>query len=174
MIKICIIKTVFDFFCLNTKCEMSMIDKAYLCKLIFNYKLTVKTSSSVKVRNIEKTIITFNERIELNFEIFDFFNEKTIIIRIKRMFHIVENFTVKILIDINIIESERMKIDCEKVYIKNCNVIANFKSKSSAESKIKKIIMCFTAVTVFSHINIFVLIIIRKKFKILSNRKFHF
>ena len=174
MIKICIIKIVFNFFCLNTKYEMSIIDKAYLCKLIFNYKLTVKTSSSVKIRNIEKTIVTFNERIELNFEIFDLFNEKTIIAQIKRMFHIVENFTAKIFIDMNIIESKRMKIDCERIHIKNCNVIANFKSKNSAESKIKKVIMCFTTMTVFSHINMFVSIIIRKKFKILSNRDFIF
>ena len=174
MIKICIIKSVFDFFCLNTKCEMFMIDKAYLCKLIFNYKLTVKTSSSIKVRDIEKTIVTFNERIELNLEIFDLFNKRATIARIKEMFHIVENFTVKILIEMNIIESKRMKIDCERIYIKSCNVIANLKSKSSIESKIKKVIMCFTAVTVFSHINMFVSIIIRKKFKILSNKDFIF
>ena len=174
MIKTCIIKTVFNFFCLNTKCEMSMIDKEYLCKLISNYKLTVKTSSSIKVRDIEKTIITFNERIELNLEIFDLFNERATIARIKRMFHIVENFTTKILIEMNIIESERIKIDCEKVHIESCNVVANLKLRSSAESKIKRIVMCFTAVTVLSHINMFVSIIIRKKFKILSNKDFIF
>lgn len=117
-------------------------------------------------------MIKFSEHIELTFDIFDFFNEKTIMTRIKKIFYIVQNFIAKTFIEMNIIESKQMKIDLEKIHIKNCDVIADLKSRSSVESKIKKIITCFIVVTIFSHFNMFVSMIIRKKFKILSNRDF--
>ena len=175
MIKTSIIKAVFDFFCLNTECEISMIDRIYLNKLISDYKSKIKTFTPIRIRNIEKTIMTFNEHIQLDLDILGFFNEKAAIARIKELFHIVENLTAKILIEMNIIESKQMSIDFEKVHIKSCeNLMTNLKSKSFTESKIKKVIMCSTAITIFSHINMFVSTIIREKFKTLSNKDFIF
>ena len=43
MIKIFIIKFIFDFFCLNIECEMFMIDRIYLNKFLFDYKSKIKT-----------------------------------------------------------------------------------------------------------------------------------
>lgn len=61
------------------------------------------------------------------------------------------------------------------MYITNCeNLITDLKSKSSAKSKTKRIIINFTTITIFSHINMFVSMIIRKKFKISSNKNFIF
>ena len=175
MIKTNIIKAVFDFFCLNTECEISMIDRIYLSKLISDYKSKIKTFTSIRIRSIEKTIVTFNEHIQLNLDILGFFNEKAAIAKIKELFHIVENLTAKILIEMNIIESKQMKIDFEKVHIRSCeNLMTNLKSKSFTKSKIKKVIMCSTAITISSHINMFVSTIIREKFKILSNKNFIF
>ena len=175
MIKISIINAIFDFFCLNTKCEMFMIDRLYLCKFVFEYKLRIKKFASIKVRSIDKTIITFSERIELEFDIFEFFKEKSATAKIKNVFHIVDNLTIKILINMNIIESKRMKIDFQKVQIESCDdMIANFKTESLIESKIKRVVTNFEAIIISFHFNMFVAAQFREKFKVFSDRDFVF
>lgn len=154
---------------------MFMIDKCYFSKLIFEYKLRIKKSALIKVRNIDKSIITFSERIELKIDIFELCKKKTAIAKIKEMFHIIENLTIKIFIDMNIIESKRMKIDAQKVQIENCEDLkANLKFKSLVKSKVKRIVTNFRAIIISSHFNMFVAAQIRERFKILSDKDFVF
>ena len=69
IIKTTIAMIIFDLFCLNTDCKMSMIDKTYFCKLISNYKSKITTiDTSTKVRNIETFVVIFNESIKNKYE----------------------------------------------------------------------------------------------------------
>lgn len=175
MIKASIINAILDFFCLDTGCGMSMIDRLYLCKLMPEYKLRMKESKPIKVRGIGTTIITSSESIELELDIPGLSKGKSATARIKGLFHIVDNLTAKILIGMDIIGPERMRIDSDKVQIGSCeDLIANLKSKSPTGPKIKRVVMSATAVTVPPHSNLFVSAVIRGKSKDLPDRDFVF
>lgn len=121
MIKASIAKTIFDYFFLNTDCKMSLVDREYLKKSISNYKSKTKfTDTSIKVREIENAIIIFNEYIVVNLNVLDTIGEKSAIAKIIRSFYIVNNSVAKTLIDINIIDSKRIKISAIKFTIESC------------------------------------------------------
>ena len=167
---------IFDLFCLNTDSEMSIIDRAYFCKLISNYKSRIKTiDTSTKVRNIETSVVIFNESIKINMNIFDLLNEKSVTTRILEIFHIVKELSVKILIEMNIIDSERMIINSNKVIIENCqNMSIDLFATNSTNSRIKRIVTSIKEITLFSHTNQFVSATIREKFKKFFNRNYVF
>ena len=155
LIKIIIALNIFDFFCLNTNCDMFMIDRNYFCKMISKYKFKIRiTDSSTKVRNIEASVIVFSEFIILNMNISKFLHERLITERITRVFHIVKNLSVKILIEMNIIKFERMKIDFRNVVIESCeNMLIELSATNSDDFKVKRIVMSIKNMIIFSHTN---------------------
>ena len=176
MIKIIIALNILDFFCLNTNCDMFMIDRNYLCKMISKYKSKIRiTDSSTKVRNIEASVIVFSEFIILNMNISKFLHERLITERITENFHIVEDLSVKILIEMNIIGLERMKIDFRNLMIESCeNMSVELSAINSDDLKVKRVVMSTKNMIIFSHINQFVPATIKEKFKKLSDRNYAF
>lgn len=175
MIKASIINVIFDFFCFNTKCNMFIIDRLYLNKHLLEYKLKIKEFKFIKIWNIDKTVITFSERIELKLDISELFKEKSGTVKNKFFFYIVENLIVKSLININIIKLKQIKIDSNKIEINSCeNFIFNFKFKGFAKLKIKKVVMKSFAIIISFYSNLLVSAIIREKFKNLLDRDFVF
>ena len=86
---------------------------------------------------------------------------------------ILDNFSVKILIDINIIESKRMIINVNTLIIECCR---NFKVNFSITSKkffINRIVICVLTIVISAHINIKILKTLRKKSS-LSDRDYMF
>ena len=175
MIKASIIKTILDYFCLDTKCEMSIIDREYLKKIIFDSIFRIITETKTKVRSIEINVIISNECIKLEMKISKFLFNRSVLTKITEVFHIVDNLTVKILIEMNIIDLERMKLDAKQLIIENCkNISVNLISTSVSKSKIKRMMMCSNITTISSHINQFIAAIIKDKLKNFSNRNFMF
>ena len=175
MIKASIIKTILDYFCLDTKCEMSMIDREYLKKIILDSTSRIITEAETKVRNIKINVIISNECIKLEVKISEFLLDRSALTKITEIFHIVDNLTTKILIEMNIIDLERMKLDAKQLIIESCkNISVNLISTSVSRFKIKKVMMCLNITTISSHINQFIAAIIRDKFKNLSDRDFMF
>lgn len=121
MIKIIIIKVIFDYLCLNIDYDIFIIDKKYFYKIISNCKLKIEiVKTSIKIRNIETSMVNLNESIKLSMNIFDFRNDKSVVTRISKIFHIVNNLSIKILIEMNIIDSKQMKIDFKTLIIESC------------------------------------------------------
>ena len=175
MIKANIIKTVFDYFCLDTKCEMSMIDREYLKKIIFDSTSKIITEAETKVRSIEINVIISNECIKLKVKISEFLLDRNVLTKITEVFHIVDNLTAKSLIKMNIIDFERIKLDAKQLIIESCkNISVNLISTSVSKFKIKKMMMCSNITTISFHINQFIAAIIRNKLKNLSDRNFMF
>ena len=175
MIKTSIIKDIFDFFCLNTKCDMSMIDRKYLKRTVLDCFNRIIIETVTKVRKIKTTIIISNESIKLEMKISDFILDKTAWARITEIFHLIDNLTTKILLKMNIIESERMKLNFKKLIIENCQEISvNLIFTISTEQKIKRVVTCSAVNAISSHFNKFIAAIVRDKFKHFSNRDFMF
>ena len=139
MIKIIITLTIFDFFCLNTNCDMFIIDRNYFCKTISKYKFNIRiTDSSIKIRNIELFVVVFSEFIILNMNISRFLNEKLITERIIDIFYIVKKLSIKILIEMNIIKFKRIKIDFRNFMIENCkNMLIELSAINSEDLKVQ-------------------------------------
>ena len=64
----------------------------------------------ITVREIETIRYLMNEFVILNIYIFELINDKIKIIEIIVKVHLVHNFKIKLLIDVNILDSEEMNI----------------------------------------------------------------
>ncbi len=74
--------------------------------------------SSVMIREIETIKYSVNEFIILNIYIFRLVNDKIEVIKIIMKVHLICNFMIKLLIDVNILKSEEMNISFH-----NCSLI---------------------------------------------------
>ena len=70
--------------------------------------------SSITIRKIETIRYFINEFIILNIYIFNLINEKIEMIKIIMKIHLVHNFKIKLLISIDILDSEEMNISFHK------------------------------------------------------------
>ena len=154
MIKASLIKTVFDYFCLDTKCKMSMIDRECLKKIIFDSTFRISTEAEIKVRDIEINVIISNECIKLELKISEFLLDRSVLTKITEIFHIIDNLIAKILIEMNIIDFERMKFDAKQLIIESYkNISVNLISTSVLRFRMKRVMMCLNITTISSHIN---------------------
>ena len=154
---------------------MSMIDRKYLKKTVFDCFNKIIIETVTKVRKIKIAIIISNEIIKLEMKISNFVLDKTARAKITEIFHIIDNLTTKILIKMNIIESERMKLNCKKLIIENCQKISvNLISTIFTEQKIKRVVTCSAISAISFHFSKFIAAIVRDKFKHFSNRDFMF
>ena len=153
MIKAIIIMIIFDLFCLNTDCNMFMIDRSYFFKFILNYKSRIKfINTSIKIRSIETFVIVFSEFIKLNIKISDSLHEKAMTAEISKMFYIVKDLSTKTLIEMKIMNSKCMKIDFKKLIIKSCqNMLINLFLINFVDLKIKRIVTSIKKIIVFFH-----------------------
>ena len=174
MIKVNIdIKATFKNLCVNIDCDIFMTNRCYVAKMISNFKFFIKAITSSKVREIENTIVFFTKYITLNFDFSKIIDKQSIIVKIFEDVHIVNDFSTKIFIEINIIELERIITKVNTLIINNCQ---NFKINSFAIShdvSINKIAMYITAITMLADINMKVSTMLRNQIK-LSKRDYMF
>ena len=111
--------------------------------------------------------------IAVTFNFLEIIEELSAIVKICRDIRIVNDFSTRILINMNIIESEKMIINVNTLIIDSCK---NIKVKFFAILKdlfINRITMCAVAITVSTHINMKISIQLREKAK-LSDRNYMF
>ena len=167
------IKFILDELCLNIDCETSMTNRAYIVKIISDYKNRIRTTTSLKVKGIDNAIVSFTEYIIVDFNFSENMNEKFAIARISKNIRIVNDLSIKIFIDINIIESKSMSINVNTFIIDNCQ---NFKMNFSATSKevsFNRIVICASTIVISTHISMKISTKLRDKIS-LSNRDYMF
>jgi hypothetical protein len=157
--------------CANTRCIMSLIDKAYLTKILFESKIH-RIEGSVIVRDIDIATHNCSEYVHLKLFISEF--KKTT--RLIRQAHVVNNLRAKFLMKMNILESEKIVLNLSrrKMILTLCeNVEINIRITSIAVNikSVNRVILTKQLVSVST--KFIVSVSIRMK-RILSDRDFLF
>ena len=167
-----IVEKYFDF-----DCTMSLMNRNFLTTVSHDEIRT--TTQSIRVRDIDFRQHDNSKYVKLKFYIRD----KTIIdksatIHFRREMHVVNDLKIKILIDINIIESEIIDVLMNNniLHIESCDVIAFIIIKfKNNDEQINRIIRVITIVIISSHFTITIIVKFRdKSMSIDRNYFFHF
>jgi hypothetical protein len=131
-----IIKDVID-----TRCVMSLIDTRYLLISMSNI-ITIKMSL-INVKDINEIFHECISYVILDLYLDDIFEKKKKRDHFRREFHVVDDLRCKILIDMNILSSEQMRIDLisKSLFISTCRnleILIRIALKSNA--RIKRVI----------------------------------
>ena len=166
------IKTTINEFCINTDCDTFMTDRFFVFSMISEYVSKIKNITSLKVKDIENAIVSSTKTIVMNFSFFEIINEKVIIAKFFRKMRIVNNLSTKILIEINIIDSENMTINVNTLIIDSCKNI-KVDLTATRNDSVNRTVICVSATTVSFHINMKIKAKLREK-QDLSNRNYIF
>ena len=168
------VRVTFDVLCVDIDCDTFMTNKSYIKKRLLNYNTKIKQTSSLKIKNIDEIIIFSTECIILNFSFSKIIEEQSTIAKLFREVRLVDNFLTKILINMNIIEFERMIVNVTTLIINNCkNIKINLSAFKTKSSSIKKVIMCMSTIIVLFYINMNISTTLRNEQK-LSKRDYMF
>ena len=146
-----------------------MKNRSYIEKMLSDYKLQIKTIVSFKIKEINNAIVLSTKYIAMIFNFSEIIEILSAIVKICRDIRIVNDFSTKIFIHINIIESEKIIINVYTLVSDSCK---NMKMNSFAISKnslINRVTMCIVATTISAYINTKIFIQFRDKAR-LSNR----
>ena len=156
---------------------MSLIDRNFLTTISHDEIRT--TTQFIRIRNIDFRQHDNSKYVKLKFYIRD----KTAIdkfatIHFRRKMHVVNDLKIRILIDMNIIESEIIDVlmNNNTLHVENCDVIAFITIKfKNNDKRINRIIRVITIVTISSHSTIAIIVKFRdKSMSINRNYFFHF
>ena len=136
-------------FCVDFECIMSLIDRKHLIAIKSN-AIIHRVNNFIKVRNINHRLHDNFEYIELNFYVFDkLFDDSSIIIHFKREIHIIDDFRVNVLLEINIINFEKIILN-----LNNCTFILfdcdDFQTSFDIVFKDHRIIRAVRSITLIS------------------------
>ena len=101
--------TALKLVCLNSDCTMIINNRDWIKKHHFNLKIH-QMKNSIMIREIEIIRYLMNEFVILNIYISELINDKIEMIEIIVKVHLVHNFKIKLLISINILDSEEINI----------------------------------------------------------------
>ena len=167
------IKSTINDLCIDTDCETFMTNRSFISTMISNYASKIKVIASFKVRNIENAIVSSIETIVLDFSFSEVINEAFAVAKLFKKIRIVDNLLIKILIEMNIINLEKMTINANTLIINSCKNIKIDLSAIFKNDSVKKIVICALTTTISSHINMNVAIKLRKRHE-LSSRDYMF
>ena len=133
MIKIIITyQTIMKNFYINIDCIMSLIDRKWLFKRLFNL-IIQQIKKSIIVRDLKNWKHVNLKYFTVNFYIQKIkFDDEIAMTHIKRNVHLIDDLRTKMLINVNIIESKKMTFDLQidKLIINNYDVIASLICRS--------------------------------------------
>ena len=150
-----------------------MTNRTNILTMLFDYVDKIKITALLRVKNIENAIIIFTKTIVLNFNISKIINEKFTIVKLLKKIRIVNNVSIKVFIEINIIDFEKMTINANTLIIDSCKNTKVDLSTIFKNDSIKRTIICTLISTIFLHISMKTLIKLRKRRKF-SNRDYMF
>lgn len=162
---------------LDSKCIISIIDRIFLANKILRHVIKY-ISQSIRVRNIDDVIISFFEYIYLEFVFNNTLKKLSIVDKMRRQIHIVNNLKINIFIDSNILDFKRIILDfvIEFFIIDSyCDIMISMNIISLCE-KIHKAIRTYDITIVLSYSSIIISIRLRNKCKakLSKNRNFIF
>ena len=162
-------------FILNLNCIMSIINRRFFLIEIFNY-IVKRISMSVKIRGINNVMMLSSEYIFLKFIIDDTLNEKSIVDKLRRQVHIINDLKTNMFIEFNILDSKRIMLNyvIKQLTIDNCKEMKIFMKITSKRDKINKIICVYDVIVVSFHSRIIIFICFCDKSKLFKNRDLMF
>ena len=159
--------------CINTECTMSLIDKQFLSNLDFSDRLK-KAWATISIIEINERHLT-DDYLLLNMYISKQTQNRQTIAHIRREVHVIEEFKINLLIEINIMTLKRMIIySSEKqLVINSCKKLtADLHVATKNAKKVRRVIVVEFRIMISSHtIERISIHKIRKK---LSNRDYLF
>ena len=167
------LKFTLNDLCIDTDCETFMTNRIYVTAMLSNFMFKIKVTASLKVKSIDNVVVFSTESIILNFSFSETFDEKSAIVKFAKKIRLMNNLSIKILIEMNIIELECMTINANTLIIDSCKDLKVDLFSISKDASIKRIVVCSTATTIFFHSTMKILIKLREK-KELSNRDYMF
>lgn len=142
--------------CLDNKCFMTCEDRQMLQNLISN--LTIKhLSTSITMRDIENALHRTSEYIVIDLYMIEKTKSIKHIAKFLAKIHIVDDLKTNLLIDIDVMKSQKMKIDLEHstLIIDACkNLVVSINTIAKSHSNIKRTIRARHVTTISSHFTI--------------------
>lgn len=121
IIKISIdVKATFDALCIDTDCDIFMTNRLFIKERMTSYQIRIRKITLFRIKNIDEIIMSFIECITLNFNFSKTIHESFAIAKISKKMPIVDNFSTKIFIEINVINLEQITINVNVLIINNC------------------------------------------------------
>ena len=118
--------------CINIDCIMSLINRKWLFKRLFN-SIIQQIKKSIIVRDLRNRKHANSKYFIVNLYIQKIkFNDEIAMTHIRRDVHLINDLRTKMFINIDIIESKKMTSDLQidKLIINNCDVIASLICRS--------------------------------------------
>ena len=143
-----VLKSTEQKLCMNSETFMSLVDRAFLTKQLFHI-VRHKTTSSIKIRGIESAIHDNSEYVILDLYMSGKYQENSATAHFKTEFHIVNDVKTNMLIEMNVMKSERINLDFENkiMIISTCRdiqVSINFHRK---EISVNRTVRAATQIT---------------------------
>ena len=167
------IKSTINDFCIDTDCKTFMTNRSFIFTMISNYAFKIKVIASFRVRNIKNAIVFSIEIIILDFSFSEIINEAFAVAKLFRKIRIVDNLSIKILIEMNIINLEKMIINANTLIIYSCKNIKIDLSAIFKDDSVKRVVVCALTTTLSSYINMNVAIKLRERHEF-SSRDYMF
>ena len=161
--------------CVDTDCDMSLIDRKYLLKTRFEINIQ-KIKKLIRIRNIDDKLHDNSEYVILDFYISEKLKDKSsTVIHFCREVHIVDDFRVNVLLKFDILVSKKSVIDYQRKVIrfsccKDLKIIIDIVFK---EQRITRSIRATVMIVVSSHAFMIMSVRIRND-RLSKNRDYSF
>ena len=143
---------------------MSLIDRKHLI-IIKSDVIIRRVSNSIRVRDIDHRLHDNSEYIELNFYILEkLFDDSTIIAHFRREIHIVDDFRVNVLLEVNIINFEKVVFDFDFriITLRDCDDLQTSMNIVFKNFRIIRVVRSIDFLIISIHICMTVLVKIRE------------
>ena len=161
----------------NNDIIILIINRKFLYREVFNY-IIKQILISIKIRDIKNIMISLIKHIYFKITFRNILINKFVIKKLRRQIHIIKDFKINILFDLNILKSKKIKINyiIKSFMINNCKEIKILMQIILIRDKIYKIIRVYNITIISLYFNILILIKFQNenKTKFSKNRNFIF
>ena len=137
---------------MNSRCSIIIDDKQFILFKISNAKIHIM-SILLSIKEVDNKIIQSIEYVVVSVYFKDKYNNKSIIVEVIMKIHLIDDLKVKLLIDVNIINSEDIILNFLKnrLIIESCqNFEIIIKSKTRSNSNTRRIVRIKKTFTLIS------------------------
>ncbi len=154
---------------------MLIIDRKFLYKQLI-IAIIKYTFQSIRVRDIENIYFLLLKYAILKLFVNDSLNNASIRKKLQRQMHIVNNLKINMLIELNILDSQKMHLDYEykQLILDNCKEMFVSIKVILIKNKINQVIRTFTTITILLYSNTIISIRLRKDTQLSQNCDFIF
>lgn len=160
--------------CVNNETFMSFANRKFVLEKLLETRIH-KTFIKVNVRRIEAKFHDNFKYVYIDFYLFEEFKRQSSLAHIKTKIHLMNDLKINVLIEMNIMKSEKITLDFRKkvMIISTCDNFRTLISIKKRERLINKAVRMISKITMFSDTVMTVSVHIRKT-QILKNRDYSF